>query len=83
MAGLDEKLGGGIPAGSTVLLISNQEGPVRLFCQQIAFLLGNEGHRIHYFTIVRVTSYIREEMRVYERDNDEMGQRGQWTCSDS
>ncbi len=83
MGGLDEKLGGGIPAGSTVLLISNQEGPVRLFCQQIAFLLGNEGHRIHYFTIVREPSYIREEMRVYERDTDEMEQRGQWTFIDA
>ena len=83
MGGLDEKLGGGIPAGSTVLLISNQEGPVRLFCQQIAYLLGNEGHRIHYFTIVREPSYIREEMSVYERDTDEMEQRGQWTFIDA
>ncbi len=66
MGGLDEKLGGGIPSGSSVLLISNQEGPVRLFCQQIAFLLANEGHRILYFTIVREPSYIREEMMVYE-----------------
>src|SRR5947208_6750515 len=66
MGGLDEKLGGGIPSGSSVLLISNQEGPVRLFCQQIAFLLANEGHRILYFTIVREPSYIREEIMAYE-----------------
>ncbi len=83
MGGLDEKLGGGIPAGSTVLLISNQEGPVRLFCQQIAYSLGSEGHRIHYFTIVKEPSYIREEMMVYERDTEEMEQRGQWTFIDA
>ena len=83
MSGLDEKLGGGIPAGSTVLLISNQEGPVRLFCQQIAYGLGSEGHRIHYFTIVKEPSYIREEMMVYERDTEEMEQRGQWTFIDA
>ena len=74
MGGLDEKLGGGIPAGSTVLLISNQEGPVRLFCQQIAYLLGTEGHRIFYFTIVRDPAHIREEMMVYEWDTREMEQ---------
>ena len=83
MGGLDEKLGGGIPAGSTVLLISNQEGPVRLFCQQIAYLLGSEGHRIHYFTIVREPSYIKEEMNVYDWDTDEMEQRRQWTFIDA
>ena len=83
MGGLDEKLGGGIPAGSTVLLISNQEGPVRLFCQQIAFLLGNEGHRIHYFTIVRDPPYIREEMMVYGWDTSEMEQGRQWIFIDS
>src|SRR5260370_22406185 len=79
MGGLDEKLGGGIPSGSSVLLISNQEGPVRLFCQQIAFLLANEGHRILYFTIVREPSYIREEMMVYEWDTREIEQGRQWT----
>ncbi len=83
MGGLDEKLGGGIPAGSTVLLISNQEGPVRLFCQQIAYMLGNEGHRIHYFTIVKEPSYIREEMMVYEWDTGEMEQGRQWTFIDA
>jgi KaiC/GvpD/RAD55 family RecA-like ATPase len=83
MGGLDEKLGGGIPAGSTVLLISNQEGPVRLFCQQIAYLLGNEGHRIHYFTIVRGPAYIREEMMVYEWDTSEMEQGRQWSFIDA
>jgi len=83
MGGLDEKLGGGIPAGSTVLLISNQEGPVRLFCQQIAYLLGSEGHRIHYFTIVRDPAYIREEMMVYEWDTSEMEQGRQWTYIDA
>jgi len=83
MGGLDEKLGGGIPAGSTVLLISNQEGPVRLFCQQIAYLLGNEGHRIHYFTIVRDPPYIREEMMVYGWDTAEMEQGRQWIFIDS
>mgnify|MGYP001609441661 FL=1 len=82
MGGLDEKLGGGIPAGSTVLLISNQEGPVRLFCQQIAYLLGSEGHRIHYFTIVRDPAYIREEMMVYEWDTSEMEQGRQWAYID-
>ncbi len=83
MGGLDEKLGGGIPAGSTVLLISNQEGPVRLFCQQIAYLLGTEGHRIFYFTIVRDPAYIREEMMVYEWDTREMEQGRQWTFIDA
>ncbi len=83
MGGLDEKLGGGIPAGSTVLLISNQEGPVRLFCQQIAYSLGSEGHRIHYFTIVKEPSYIREEMMVYEWDTGEMEQGRQWTFIDA
>ncbi len=83
MGGLDEKLGGGIPAGSSVLLISNQEGPVRLFCQQIAFLLANEGHRILYFTIVREPNYIREEMMVYEWDTSEMEQGRQWTFIDA
>ncbi len=83
MGGLDEKLGGGIPSGSSVLLISNQEGPVRLFCQQIAFLLANEGHRILYFTIVREPSYIREEMMVYEWDTREMEQGRQWTFIDA
>ncbi len=83
MGGLDEKLGGGIPAGSTVLLISNQEGPVRLFCAQIAYLLGNEGHRIHYFTIVRDPGYIREEMMVYGWDTSEMEQGRQWLFIDS
>ena len=83
MGGLDEKLGGGIPAGSTVLLISNQEGPVRLFCQQIAYLLCTEGHRIFYFTIVRDPAYIREEMMVYEWDTGEMEQGRQWTFIDA
>ena len=83
MGGLDEKLGGGIPAGSTVLLVSNQEGPVRLFCQQIAYLLCTEGHRIFYFTIVRDPAYIREEMMVYEWDTGEMEQGRQWTFIDA
>src|SRR5438093_561649 len=83
MGGLDEKLGGGIPAGSTVLLISNQEGPVRLFCEQIAYILGTEGHRIFYFTIVRDPAYIREEMMVYEWDTTEMEQGRQWTFIDA
>jgi KaiC/GvpD/RAD55 family RecA-like ATPase len=83
MGGLDEKLGGGIPAGSSVLLISNQEGPVRLFCQQIAYLLANEGHRILYFTIVKEPNYIREEMMVYDWDTNEMEQGRQWTFIDA
>ena len=83
MGGLDEKLGGGIPAGSSVLLISNQEGPVRLFCQQIAYLLANEGHRILYFTIVREPNYIREEMMVYDWDTSEMERGRQWTFIDA
>ncbi len=83
MGGLDEKLGGGVPAGSTILLISNHEGPVRLFCQQIAYSLGSEGHRIHYFTIVKEPSYIREEMMVYEWDTGEMEQGRQWTFIDA
>ncbi len=83
MGGLDEKLGGGIPAGSSILLISNQEGPVRLFCQQIAYSMGSEGHKIHYFTIVKEPMYIREEMMVYDWDTSEMEQGGQWTFIDA
>ena len=83
MLGLDERLGGGIPVGSTVLLISNQEGPVRLFCQQIAYLLGNEGHRIHYFTIVKDPAYIKEEMLVYDWDTGNLEERGQWSFIDA
>ncbi len=83
MGGLDEKLGGGIPAGSSILLISNQEGPVRLFCQQIAYSMGTEGHKIHYFTIVKEPPYIREEMMVYDWDTVEMEQGGQWTFIDA
>ncbi len=83
MGGLDEKLGGGIPAGSSILLISDQEGPVRLFCQQIAYSMGTEGHKIHYFTIVKEPPYIREEMMVYEWDTMEMEQGGQWTFIDA
>ncbi|HZD12233.1 MAG TPA: RAD55 family ATPase [Candidatus Binatus sp.] len=83
MGGLDEKLGGGIPAGSTILLISNQEGPVRLFCQQIAYILANEGHRIFYFTIVRDPNYIKEEMMVYDWDTSELEQGRQWTFIDA
>jgi KaiC/GvpD/RAD55 family RecA-like ATPase len=83
MGGLDEKLGGGIPTGSSVLLVSNQEGPVRLFCQQIAYSLCSEGHRIHYFTIVKEPPYIREEMMVYDWDTVEMEQGGQWTFIDA
>ena len=81
MGGLDEKLGGGIPAGSSILLISNQEGPVRLFCQQIAYSMGTEGHKIHYFTIVKEPPYIREEMMVYDWDTVEMEQGGQGPLS--
>ncbi len=83
MGGLDQKLGGGVPAGSTILLVSNQEGPVRLFSQQIAFSLGIEGHRVHYFTIVREPSYIREEMMVYDWDTSEMEQGRQWSFIDA
>ncbi len=83
MLGLDERLGGGIPQGSTVLLISNQEGPMRLFCQQISYLLCTEGHRIHYFTIVKEPSYIKEEMQVYEWDTHEMEERRQWSFIDA
>src|SRR5437870_9269037 len=83
MGGLDEKLGGGIPAGSTILLSSHQEGPVRTFCQQIGYLLGTEGHRVFYFTIVRDPAYSREEMMVYEWDTTEMEQGRQWTFIDA
>jgi len=46
-------------------------------------LLGNEGHRIHYFTIVRGPAYIREEMMIYEWDTSEMEQGRQWTYIDA
>ena len=46
-------------------------------------MLGSEGHRIHYFTIVRDPAYIREEMMVYEWDTSEMEQGRQWTYIDA
>ena len=56
---------------------------MRLFCQQISFLLVTEGHRIHYFTIVKEPSYIREEMQVYDWDTREMEERRQWSFIDA
>ena len=63
--GLDEKLGGGFPKGSVVLLLSNSETCLRTFFQQIAYNFASYQHRIFYLTITKEPSFIIEEMQNY------------------
>ena len=82
IGGLDERLGGGLPAGSQVLIVSNSETAVRMFCQQVSFNLSQNGNRVLYLTLTKDPAYIREEMALYDWDTTLQEKKARWDFVD-
>jgi len=82
IAGLDERLGGGLPSGSLVLVLSNSETALRMFCQQVPYNLACVGHKVFYLTILKEPQYIREEMDLYEWTTASFEGKKRWTFVD-
>ena len=82
IGGLDERLGGGLPSGSLVLVLSNSETALRMFCQQVPYNLARVGHKVFYLTILKEPQYIREEMSLYEWATVSFEEKKRWTFVD-
>jgi len=82
IGGLDERLGGGLPSGSLVLVLSNSETALRMFCQQVPYNLAHVGHKVFYLTILKEPQYIREEMNLYEWATASFEEKKRWTFID-
>jgi len=83
IGGLDERLGGGLPSGSLVLVLSNSETALRMFCQQVPYNLASTGHRVFYLTIIKEPQYIKEEMDLYGWKTASLEEKRRWTFIDS
>jgi len=82
IGGLDERLGGGLPRGSLVLLTSNSETALRMFCQQVPYNLARTGHKVFYLTILKEPQYIREEMDLYGWTTTDFEDKAKWKFVD-
>lgn len=78
IAGLDERLGGGLPSGSLVLLLSKSETSLRMFGQQVSYSMAEGGNRVFYLTILKEPHYVREEMDLYEWKTAGFEEKGRW-----
>ncbi len=83
VAGLDERLGGGLPSGSLVLLLSNSETCLRLFQQQALFHIALAGRRVFYLTVIKDPEYIRDEMVLYGWDVKNFESKNLWLFVDA
>ena len=82
IGGLDERLGGGLPSGSLVLVLSNSETALRMFCQQVPYNLAFTGHKVFYLTILKEPQYIKEEMDLYGWTTTNLEEKKRWTFVD-
>jgi KaiC/GvpD/RAD55 family RecA-like ATPase len=65
IAGLDGHLGGGVPRGSTVLVIADPDNSLSTFCEQFAGGGVNGGEQIIYFELDRPAAELRKEIATY------------------
>jgi len=82
IGGLDERLGGGLPSGTLVLLLSNSEMALRMFCQQVSYNFACTGHKVFYLTILKEPQYIREEMDLYGWSTTDFEEKKRWSFVD-
>jgi len=82
VGGLDERLGGGLPSGSLVLVLSNSETALRMFCQQVPYNLACAGHKVFYLTILKEPQYIKEEMDLYGWTTSSFEEKKKWAFVD-
>ena len=81
--GLDERLGGGLPKGSIVLIVSDSETCLRMFSQQVPFNMASIGLKVIYFSIVKEPQFVREEMDLYKWDTVPLEEKGAWVFVDA
>lgn len=81
--GLDERLGGGLPKGSIILIVSDSETCLRIFSQQVPFSMASAGSKVLYFSIIKEPKYIREEMDLYKWDTRPFEEKGGWVFVDA
>jgi len=81
--GLDERLGGGLPKGSIVLIVSDSETCLRMFSQQVPFNMASIGLKVIYFSIVKEPQFVREEMDLYKWDTVPFEEKGAWVFVDA
>ncbi|MHB8584585.1 MAG: RAD55 family ATPase [Thermoplasmatota archaeon] len=63
--GLDSHLGGGIPRGTTVLVVSEPDNALAAFCEQFAGGGVNEGEQLVFFELDRPATLLRKEIASY------------------
>jgi len=83
IGGLDERLGGGLPTGSLVLLLSNSETCLRMFSQQVPYNMAALGRKVFYVTMIKEPKYIREEMELYNWRIKALEEKGTWSFVDA
>lgn len=65
IAGLDAQLGGGIPRGTTLLLLSEPGNAIPLFCEQFAGGGLDAGEDVHFFEFDRPSAGIRQNVQSF------------------
>jgi len=81
--GIDNRLEGGLPQGSVILLVSDSETCLRIFSQQVPFNIASNGGKVFYFSIMKDPQYIREEMDVYNWDVQKFEKKEKWIFVDA
>lgn len=74
IAGLDAQLGGGIPRGTTLLLLSEPGNGISLFCEQFAGGGLDTGDDVHFFELDRPTAGIRQSVQSFIIRGDQKAQ---------
>lgn len=81
--GLDDRLGGGIPDCSIVLILGEPGSGYDLFVQQVLYNKAKEGGRSIYFTVERPPEEVKEDMRIFGLEVDDVERSGNWVFIDS
>jgi len=81
--GLDDRLGGGIPDRSLVLVMGESGSGYDLLVEQVLYNKAREGGQSVYFTVERPPDEIKEDMALFELDVTPLEQSGNWVFIDS
>ncbi len=81
--GLDEPLGGGIPARSLILILGDPGSGFDLFSQQILYNKAKEGEKAVYLTIERAPFEIEEGMALFGWDLAGLKREQKWIFVDA
>lgn len=68
--GLDAQLGGGIPAGSTILILAEPSNAPYTFCEQFAAGGLNAAETVYYYNLERPQREVVEDLRAFLTNQD-------------